>query len=240
MARAIDASEIVSGSIAERYRAVVDRAGEAAIRSGRDPREVTIVAAAKTFSAAVVQEVISAGAQDIGENYVQEAERISRAVHASAVRWHMIGRLQRNKAAAAVRLFDLVHSLDRVDLAHALDVAAARLGGRIRCLVEVNLGGEPAKGGVGVDDVEALLEQLSELHHLRIAGLMAIPPADITESSRPRFAALRRLRDRMADLRLPNVQLKELSMGMSSDFEAAIEEGATMVRVGSAIFGLRR
>jgi pyridoxal phosphate enzyme (YggS family) len=229
----------VNGSIAERYRAVVERVAEAAVRTGREAREVTVVVAAKTFGTDAVREVVAAGARDVGENYVQEALRVSRELSVADVRWHMIGRLQRNKTVEAVRLFDLVHSLDRLALARSLDEAARREGSDVHCLVEVNLGDEPSKGGVATDELEALLECVAPLERVRIDGLMAIPPPGRLEETRKRFATLRALRDRMSGLRLPNVQLNELSMGMSSDFEVAVEEGATMVRVGSAIFGPR-
>jgi PLP dependent protein len=220
--------------IADRWRAVVERATEAAVRAGRSPEEVTVVAAAKTFGVEAVREVVAAGARDIGENYVQEARAKARAV--PEVRWHMIGRLQRNKARQAATIFQRIHSLDRIELAKALDAAAAEAKIRLRCLVEVKLGGEATKGGVEPAVVEALLGRLAALENLVIDGLMTIPPPAPARETRRRFAELRELRDR---LRPWNVQLKELSMGMSADFEEAIAEGATMVRVGTAIFGPR-
>ena len=229
----------VTSSIGERYRSVVGRVAEAAARVGRQPGEVTVVVAAKTFGAAAVAAAIAAGARDVGENYVQEARRKVTELAPSAIRWHMIGRLQRNKTKAALPLFHLVHSLDRVELARALDATAAGLGTRARCLVEVNLGGEATKGGVSPTALRQFLEDCSPLPRLEILGLMTIPPPGTVDDSRRRFAELRALRDRFGDLRLPNVQLKELSMGMSADFEAAVEEGATLVRVGTAVFGQR-
>jgi pyridoxal phosphate enzyme (YggS family) len=229
----------VSSTSAERYRSVIARAAEAAVRAGRAPAEVTVVVAAKTFGADRVGEVVAAGARDIGENYVQEARRIAAELHLPQVQWHLIGRLQRNKAKQALALFRLIHSLDRIDLAEALDAAARQIGTTARCLVEVNLGGEKGKGGVSPDALGELLEVIAPLGHLSIDGLMAIPPPGSIDESRRSFSRLRALRDRLADLRLPNVQLKELSMGMSSDFECAIEEGATLVRIGTAIFGPR-
>jgi PLP dependent protein len=229
----------VSSTSAERYRSVVERVAEAAVRSGRVPAEVTIVVAAKTFGADRIAEVISAGAREIGENYVQEARRKAAELRLPDVHWHLIGRLQRNKVRQALALFRLIHSLDRLDLAEALDAAAAQMGTTARCLVEVNLGGERSKGGVSPDALGQLLEAVAALGHLSIEGLMAIPPPGSIIESRRSFARLRALRDWLADLRLPNVQLKELSMGMSSDFEGAIEEGATLVRIGTTIFGPR-
>jgi len=225
---------------AERYRTVVARAGEAAARSGRDPAEVTIVVAAKTFGGEVLREVVAAGARDIGENYVQEARREVDALGLPHVRWHMIGRLQRNKVKPAFELFHLIHSLDRLDLAKALEAVAAPAGRIVRCLVEVNLGAEGTKAGLSPEALPAFLEAVAPLGHVAIEGLMAIPPPGNIDESRRSFARLRELRDRLGRLRLPNAQLKELSMGMSSDFEAAIAEGATLVRIGTAIFGPRR
>ncbi len=229
----------MSSTSAERYRSVVARAAEAAVRSGRAPAEVTIVVAAKTFGPDRIREVVAAGAREIGENYVQEARRKAAELRLPEVHWHLIGRLQRNKVRQALALFRLIHSLDRLDLAEALDTAAAQSGTTARCLVEVNLGGEKSKGGVSPDALDELLEAVAALAHISIEGLMTIPPPGSITASRRSFARLRALRDRLADLRLPNVQLKELSMGMSSDFEGAIEEGATLVRIGTAIFGPR-
>jgi pyridoxal phosphate enzyme (YggS family) len=199
-----------------------------------------VVAAAKTFGAEAVRELIEAGGRDIGENYVQEAAAKVRAVGAGAsVRWHLIGRLQRNKARAALEIFDLVHSLDHLDLASALDRAASLGRRRARCLVEVNVGGEATKGGVRPDDLPGFLVALAPYPALSVEGLMAIPPPGSPADSRRAFARVRELAESARDLRLPNVQLKELSMGMSGDFEEAIAEGATIVRIGTAIFGSR-
>ncbi len=227
------------GSIAERYREVSERVSEAALRAGRQPSEVTIVVAAKGFGAEALRQVTGAGARDVGENYVQEALRKERAVEFPGLRWHMIGRLQRNKAKQAVRLFDLIHSLDRLELARALDSSAREMGMAARCLIEVNLDGEPSKGGVPVDSLPELLAAVSSLPGVEVRGLMAIPTPGEPRESRRRFARLRTLRDDLGGLRLPPVELKELSMGMSADFEEAIEEGATFVRIGTAIFGPR-
>ena len=226
-------------AIGDRYRAVVARAGEAASRAGRDPAAVTIVVAAKTFGADAVRAAIYAGAHDIGENYVQEARRKAAELADDSLRWHMIGRLQRNKAKPALTLFGLIHSLDRIELARALDACALERETRARCLVEVNVAGEGTKGGVSPAALRAFLEACGSLSSVDICGLMTIPPPAPIDDSRRRFAELRELRDRHLDLRLPNVRLKELSMGMSADFEAAIEEGATLVRIGTAVFGPR-
>ncbi|MEA2625755.1 MAG: dependent protein [Candidatus Binatota bacterium] len=210
------------------------------MRAGRDPAGVRIVVAAKTFPAEAVRAVVEAGARDIGENYVQEARRKRAELDRADVRWHLIGRLQRNKAKTALDLFDVIHSLDRLDLATDLDRAARAAGRRANCLVEVNLGSEKSKGGVSPGELERFLGQLAEFPDLLIEGLMAVPPpATRPEDSRLHFAELFDLRERLSGLRLPNARLKELSMGMSADFEAAIEEGATIVRIGTAIFGTR-
>jgi pyridoxal phosphate enzyme (YggS family) len=228
-----------SAGIAERYRAVSERVAEAARRAGRQPSDVTIVVAAKGFGAAALHPVTDAGARDIGENYVQEAIRKEREMGVAGLRWHMIGRLQRNKAKQAVRLFDWIHSVDRLELARALDASATEMGVIVRCLIEVNLDGEPSKGGVAADSLPDLLEAVAALPSIEVRGLMTIPRPGGPRESRYRFARLRTLRDGLSDLRLPHVQLKELSMGMSADFEEAVEEGATFVRIGTAILGPR-
>ena len=226
--------------VADRYRAVVERAAAAAVRAGRRPADVTVIAAAKSFGADAVRAAVAAGAADVGENYVQEARLKQQQLAPLAIRWHMIGRLQRNKAKPAVSLFHLVHSLDGIELAQALDQAAQRTGVTATCLIEVNVGAERTKAGIAPEQLREMLEQTALLSHLQIRGLMTIQPPGSAAESRRSFARLRALRDRLDDLRLPNVQLKELSMGMSSDFEAAIAEGATLVRIGTAIFGPRK
>lgn len=225
--------------IAERYRAIVERVAEVASRVGRAPDSVTVVAAAKTFGPEAVRQLVAAGGRDVGENYVQEARRKRTDVRGPDVRWHLIGRLQRNKAAAAVELFDLIHTLDRIELGRELDRAASRRGIRVRCLIEVNLAGESTKAGVAPQALPRLVEEIGSLAHLDVLGLMTIPPPRAADGGRRSFAALRELAGRASGLRPDNVQFKELSMGMSADFETAIEEGATMVRIGTAIFGPR-
>jgi PLP dependent protein len=226
-------------SVAERWREIRGRIGEAAARAGRDPAEVTVVAAAKTIPAATVAEAIAAGVRDVGENYVQEAAAKRGAVGVP-VRWHLIGRLQRNKAARALGIFEWIHTLDSVALAEALERAAVRAGRTARCLVQVNLGGEATKGGIPVDELESLCTAVAGRRGLQVEGLMTVPPpAADAEENRRHFAHLRELLERVARLRLPGVQPKELSMGMSADFEVAVEEGATFVRIGTALFGPR-
>ena len=230
---------------ADRYRAVVERAARAAERSGRSPSSVVVLAAAKTFGVDCVAEVVRAGCRDVGENYVQEARAkrsalTERADAVEATRWHLIGRLQRNKVRQAVEIFDLVQTVDSLRLAEAIDRAASALRRIVDCLVEVSLEREVTKAGVPANELGELLAGCAGLTHVRVCGLMTIPPpTDDLDRARGWFRRLRELRDRHADLPPANVQLKELSMGMSADFETAIEEGATIVRVGTSIFGPR-
>lgn len=225
--------------IATNYRRVVEAVTESARRCGRDPQEITIVAAAKTKGVDDIRAVIAAGAQDIGENYVQEAQAKMEAIR-EPVRWHLIGHLQRNKARIAIRLFTLTHSLDSLELARELNRQGEKLGRAVRTLVEVNLGEEESKSGIKKEALRDLLEGVRPLPFLRVEGLMAIPPySPNPEDSRPYFRELTRLRQEYASLGVPNVELRELSMGMTDDYPIAIEEGATMVRIGRAIFGER-
>jgi pyridoxal phosphate enzyme (YggS family) len=217
--------------VAANVAAVRERIARAAERSRRDPREVTLIAVGKTKSAALLDDAIAAGVRDVGENYVQEAAA-KRAQVKRPARWHMIGHLQRNKAKQALEVFDLVHSLDGVELAEALSRRGEAMGRTIPVLVEVNLGGEESKSGVSPDEVDGVVSHLGRLQHLTVEGLMTIPPTGPPEQTRPHFRRLRELRDRLG--------LRELSMGMTDDFEVAVEEGATMVRVGRAIFGERQ
>ncbi len=200
-------------------------------RSGRSPDQVLLVAVSKTIPAEQVRLAIEAGVSALGENRVQEArEKIEALGH--PVPWHLIGHLQTNKARDAARLFDCVQSVDRIELATELDRRARALGRRLDALLEVNLGEESQKTGARPDDVKSLLDAVSRLDAIRVRGLMAIPPAaSDAEQTRPYFRRLRELRDACG--------LEHLSMGMSADYEVAVEEGATIVRVGTAIFGPR-
>ena len=225
--------------VAGNWRRVSDQAAGAAVRVGRDPGSVRIVAVAKTKPVAMIEQAIAAGVTDIGENYVQEAAEKIRQVTA-AVSWHMIGHLQRNKAARAVELFDLIHTLDSVPLAIALARRGEQRGRAVRVLIEVNTGGESSKSGVAAAEARLLLQALAEHRWLVIDGLMTVPPAAASaEAARPFFRALRELRETLRPAAAANAPLHELSMGMSDDFTVAIEEGATMVRIGRAIFGER-
>ena len=215
--------------VAANLAAVRARMSSAAQRAGRDPETVRLIAVTKTKPAALVRAAIDAGASDIGENYVQEASAKHAEVGEGA-RWHLIGHLQRNKAARAVEVFDCVQTVDNAALGAALSRHATAQGRLLRVLIEVRLGGEATKAGVEPDQLPALLDAL-RVPSLVVDGLMTVPPPGDPESARPHFRALREWRDRLG--------LRELSMGMSDDFEVAIEEGATMVRVGRAIFGAR-
>lgn len=226
----------MSETIRDRLLRVQDRIRAAASRVGRDASSVTLVAVSKAIPLPVIREGVEAGITILGENRVQEArDKIALLPHVA--RWHLVGHLQTNKAKLAIQLFELIHSLDSLRLAQILDRLGRELAKPARCLVEVNLGGEESKSGITEDGVRPLLEGAAGLRHLRIQGLMAIPPfLPDPEQIRPYFRRLRTLRDKLRD---EGFALDELSMGMTHDFEVAIEEGATLVRIGTAIFGPR-
>jgi pyridoxal phosphate enzyme (YggS family) len=210
----------------------------AAHRAGRDPGAVRLVAVSKTVDLERIRAAIDAGQDIFGENYLQEA-KAKIDVLGRKVSWHLVGHLQTNKAKGAVELFDLIHSVDRGKLARALEAAAARLGKVQDILIQVNQGGEDTKSGVITAAAPELLQEIARLPHLRVLGLMTMPPwFPDPEAVRPYFRALRELRDRLRSL--SGLPLPELSMGMSDDFPVAVEEGATLVRVGTAIFGPRQ
>jgi pyridoxal phosphate enzyme (YggS family) len=220
--------------LSARYRAVRARVEAACLRAGRPPDAVRLVAVTKGMSAGVVRAAATAGARDFGENYVQEWRPKRDAVaHLAGITWHFIGRVQRNKAAA-IAAFDLVHSVADARAVRAL-AAAVPADASLRVLVQVNLAAEATKAGVAPDELPRLLEAIRSVAALRAVGLMTIPPPLAPAAVRPIFSALRALRDRQEGAH----ELPELSMGMSADFEVAIEEGATLVRVGTAIFGPR-
>jgi PLP dependent protein len=211
----------------------------AAARSGRPAGGVTLIGVSKTVTAETMRAAVAAGLADLGENRVQEAQAKIPVVGRAKVRWHFIGHLQRNKAGRAVELFDRVHSVDDAEVAEALARHAVAAGRTLPVLVEVNVSGEASKFGVGPDALTVLLERVAALPGLALDGLMTVGPlVESAEAARPGFARLRELRDE-AERRLGR-RLPELSMGMSGDFEVAVEEGSTMVRVGGAIFGPRR
>ena len=225
--------------IAARLAEVRASIGRAAARSGRLPGEVMLVAVSKTVSAQVVAAACAAGQRVFAENRVQEALGKAAAC-GPGIAWHLIGHLQSNKAKVAVRLFDVIESLDSPGLAAELDRRAGDEGKRLRVLVQVKLAAEATKSGIAHEDAPALIATVARLPNLELAGLMTIPPPPETpEDSRPWFARLREMRDRWDGECCPRGSLRELSMGMSADYEVAIEEGATIVRVGSVLFGVR-
>jgi hypothetical protein len=222
--------------IAQNLEEVKRRISAAAYKAGRDPQQVRLVAVSKTVPLARIKEAMAAGQNLFGENYLQEA-RGKIAALTEGVSWHFIGHLQSNKAKGAVELFDLIHGVDRLKLATALNAAAAQMGKVQAILIQVDLAGEAGKSGAEPGTAPELLWEISILPHLKVAGLMTMPPFLAPEAVRPYFRALRELRDRLQDL--GGRPLPELSMGMSGDYEVAVEEGATLVRVGTAIFGSR-
>jgi pyridoxal phosphate enzyme (YggS family) len=225
--------------IAENLAAVKERIEAAARRAGRDPAEVRLVAVSKTIPLERIKEAAAAGQRLFGENYLQEAQPKIAAL-GDVVSWHFVGHVQTKKARGVVELFDLIHSVDRLKLAQALEQTAARLDKRQDILIQVNLAGEETKSGADPEEVADLLKEVVRLPHLRVMGFMTMPPwlAD-PEKVRPYFRALRELRDRLRELHITDSPLPELSMGMTGDFEVAVEEGATLVRVGTAVFGER-
>ncbi len=221
----------MSTDIRANLERVRERVRDAAERAGRRADDVLLIGVSKTVDVERIRQAVDAGVPALGENRVQEAKEKVAAL-GRPVPWHLIGHLQTNKAKDAVAIFDVVHSLDRLELARELDRRAAERGQAVDVLLEVNVGGEASKGGFAVDGVAPALEAIAGRGHVRVRGLMAIPPAvERPEDARRWFATLANLGKRLG--------LPHLSMGMSGDFEVAIEEGATMVRVGTAIFGAR-
>ena len=235
---------LISMSIAENVAEIRERIAAAAHRAGRNPGEITLMAVSKTFAPERIREAYAAGLRVFGENRVQEfAGKAGRLAELRDAEWHMIGHLQTNKAGRAVELFATVDSLDSPRLAEKLNDSARQVGRNLGALIEINVGGEAAKSGIDPEspDLEALLHTAASLEHVQIRGLMTVPPFfDDPQRARPYFRELRQLRDRILVRNLPGVSGEVLSMGMSHDFEIAIEEGSTCVRVGTAIFGERK
>ena len=233
--------EPAEATLAERLARVRTRIAAAAERSGRAAGEVTLIAISKTHPAALVSDLIELGATDVGENRVQEAEEKIAEVGREKVRWHLVGHLQANKARRAVNLFDVIHSLDSIDLARRLDRLCVEEGRKkLQVLIQVDLGLEETKSGIEEREVEQLVDAVGALSRLDLIGLMTLPPFfEDPEDNRPFFRKLRELRDELALRGAFGDRKGELSMGMTHDFAVAIEEGATMVRVGTAIFGER-
>jgi len=226
--------------IAANIQTIKQRIAAAAVSSGRTPEAIKLLAVTKTVSPLHIGKAIDAGISMFGENYVQEAkEKI--AVIEKNVQWHMIGHLQTNKAKYAVKLFDYIHSVDRIDLATELDKKAGLCGRKINILIEVNVSGEDTKNGIPVDAVITLIKDVSRMQNLSVRGLMTMAPYSANpEDARPYFRILRNLRDNIISEGITGTHMEELSMGMTDDFEVAIEEGATIVRIGRAIFGERK
>jgi len=229
--------------IADNLARVRQRIADAARRAGRRPQDVALMAVTKTFPPAIIREAYAAEHRLFGENRVQEfAEKAAQLADLPGIEFHLIGHLQSNKAAKAAQIFAGIDCVDSLHLAEKLNGAAGKTGKRLPLLIEINVGGEAAKSGVAPDssELEALLAAAPRLEHLEFRGLMSIPPfTEDSEASRPFFRTLRELRDQIAGRKLPRVGMETLSMGMSHDFEIAIEEGSTCVRVGTAIFGPR-
>jgi len=235
-------------AIKENLLRVIERIETAAQRVGRDPKEIKLVGVSKTVETARIKEAIEAGVSILGENYVQEAQKKIEEVGRPActerfgegrpVAWHFIGHLQSNKVKYAVHLFDMIHSLDSIPLAEELNRRATQANRVINVMIEVNLSGETTKFGTDEDKVLNLAKRILNLNHLSLEGLMTMPPYfDSPEMSRPYYIGLRELKEKIVREGIP---IKELSMGMSNDFEISIEEGATYIRVGTAIFGPRK
>jgi len=228
---------IVMSSIKENFLRVLERIENAAQRTGRDSSEIKLVAVSKTVESARIREAIEAGVSILGENYVQEAQKKIEEI-GRPVAWHFIGHLQSKKAKYAVRLFDMIHSLDSLPLAEELNQRAKQAGRITKVMIELNLSRETTKFGADKERLFNLVKGILDLSSLSLEGLMTMPPYfDSPEMSRPYYIELRGLKEEMVREGIP---IKELSMGMSNDFEIAVEEGATYVRVGTAIFGPRK
>lgn len=210
-------------------------------KNGRKPEEVTLVAVSKTFPAEAVAQAVGAGILDIGENYVQELLEKREKLPSDNIRWHFIGHLQSNKVKYIAPWIHMIHAVDSRSVAGEIDRRGAKAGRVIDILLEVNTTGEDSKFGVAPEEAPALVRSLEELNSLRIAGLMTIGPfLPDPEDSRPMFRMLRQLRDEIAATRQANAPMQQLSMGMTGDFEVALDEGATLIRIGTAIFGSRK
>lgn len=224
-----------------RLENVLNRIKNAALSYSRDPETIRLVAVSKTIPTDMVKEAIEAGVKILGENYIQEARKKFDALSSYPVSWHFIGHLQTNKAKYAVRLFDLIHSVDSLKLAHELNKQAKKINKIQEILIQVNISMESTKAGVYEQDALSLIKDISHLENLSVKGLMTMPPFfNEPEKVRPYFSALRKLRDQIKKESIPNIAMDELSMGMTGDFEAAIDEGASLVRIGTAIFGERK
>ncbi|MEK6646020.1 MAG: YggS family pyridoxal phosphate-dependent enzyme [Candidatus Firestonebacteria bacterium] len=226
-------------NITENFKKVQDRINTSALKLGRDPKQIKLIAVTKTIDADIIKEAISSGIIAIGENKVQDAKDKFIAI-GNTIEWHMIGALQTNKVKDAVRIFDMIHSLDRINLAQEIDKEGKKADKVIKTLIEVNITEDPAKHGILIKDIWGLLQAVANMTHINVEGLMTIAPyGEDTKKIRKCFYILRRLAEDIEQDMLNNINMKYLSMGMSNDFEIAIEEGANILRIGTAIFGER-
>lgn len=227
--------------VKDRISTIMQEIHATAVNCGRDPQAIRLVAVAKTQPVEIVKKAIENGVTIIGENYIQEARAKYNALSGEPASWHFIGHLQTNKAKYAVRMFDLIHTVDSLKLAAELDKQAAKLGKRQPVLIQVNISQEASKSGASVENTLTLIRRIAAYEHVMVRGLMTMPPYyDEPEKARPYFSALNKLRETIDRESIPGVSMQTLSMGMSGDFKTAIEEGATLVRIGTAIFGARQ
>jgi pyridoxal phosphate enzyme (YggS family) len=225
------------GTVKDNLETINKKIKEAALKVNRDPQEIKLVAVTKTATLEQIEEAINEGVKIIGENKVQEAKK-KYQVLTTEVKWHLIGHLQTNKVKYAVEIFDLIHSVDRIKLAKEIDNRSVQFKKTIDVLIEVNISGEETKYGYNPEKVEAFLKEISEFSGIRVRGLMTIAPISKgKEEVRPYFRRLRELSERIRDKNIKNIKMDYLSMGMTDDFEIAIEEGANIVRIGRGIFG---
>lgn len=226
-------------SIRANINQIRGRIAEAALRAGRKPEDILLMAVTKSVGDPQIMEAVAAGVDILGDNYIQEARRKIGRME-KTIPWHFIGHLQTNKARHAVQIFDMVQTVDRFELAEELDRRARGAGLVVPILIEVSIAGEETKNGVSIADAPTLIRRIAPMDGLKIKGLMTMPPwFDDPEPARPFFRILRELRDRLMEENISGIEMKELSMGMSEDFEIAVEEGATIVRIGRAIFSER-
>ena len=224
----------------DRLSRIRSRIETAVANSERQPEDVKLVAVSKTVPFEKILTAIDLGVTVFGENYVQEARDKFNALYSHPLSWHFIGHLQSNKAKYVVKMFDLIHSVDSLKLSREIDKQAGNIGKVQSVLIQVNIAEETSKSGVLLEDTARLVSEMSQLIHLEVKGLMTMPPYfNAPEKARPYFKALRQLRDQIRAMEIPGVAMDELSMGMTGDFEVAIQEGATLVRIGTAIFGER-
>lgn len=225
------------GTVKDNLETINKKIKEAALKVNRDPQEIKLVAVTKTATLEQIKEAINGGVKIIGENKVQEAKGKCQVL-TTEVKWHLIGHLQTNKVKYAVEIFDLIHSVDSIKLAKEIDKRSVQFKKTIDVLIEVNISGEETKYGYNPEKVEAFLKEISEFSGIRVRGLMTIAPISKNkEEVRPYFRRLRELSERIRDKNIKNIKMDYLSMGMTDDFEIAIEEGANMVRIGRGIFG---